>query len=159
MATRGRKPTPTKILQARGSWRAKAPNRAGEPQMEAITPEMPDGLGPAGIAEWQRIVPRLAEQRLLAEVDRTNLFLMCKSLDEMAQAQAAIAELGLLVAAAHGGTVLNPAVHERHRAWIRYTKHAATFGMTPSDRTRVKAGDVKETTSAGGMSQFFPKLA
>ena len=155
MGRRGPKPTPTKTLEARGSWLAKARKKAGEPEYQPIEPKMPNGLGDAGVAEWLRIVPQLAAKRILADVDTTNLWLMCKALDEHEQADAAVKEHGLLVAGANGGWVLNPAVHERQRAWGRYVKLSAAFGMTAGDRSRVSTGEKDDKGTNGNISKFF----
>lgn len=159
MGKRGPKPTPTAMLAARGSWRAKAPDRKDEPQIDPCEPTMPPGLGLAGRAEWKRTVPRMAAHQMLTELDRTNLFLMCKALDEHSEADKAIKEHGLLVDGASGNKVLNPAVHERQRAWARYVKLSAAFGMTASDRSRVKGASGKEApksgSGGGNISKFF----
>ncbi len=65
MGARGPAPTPTKILEARGSWRAKA--RAGELTFPVERPECPAWLSTEARAEWDRVVERLEGAGVLAQ--------------------------------------------------------------------------------------------
>src|SRR5262245_889783 len=75
MGLRGPPPTPTAILNLRGSWRGK--QRMGEVQFESGAPTCPAWLSKEAKAEWRRAVRLLASVGLLQKVDRALLACYC----------------------------------------------------------------------------------
>src|SRR5947209_513230 len=71
MGQRGPAPTPTPILDARGSWRAKG--RDGEVQLPVKAPTCPAFLPDEAKDEWKRQCALLPQMGVLAEVDRAAL--------------------------------------------------------------------------------------
>lgn len=67
MGRRGPPKTPTKLLEARGSWRAKG--RKKEPRAESARPRRPAWLSPAARRIWDRLLPVLDELGVLAVAD------------------------------------------------------------------------------------------
>ena len=79
MGRRGPKPTPTALLELRGSWRAKA--RDGEP-----TPANLDGIPPAparlnedAARIWTAAAPAMAATGVLTEVDLAAFERLCRT--------------------------------------------------------------------------------
>ena len=64
----GPAPTPTSILEARGSWRAKG--REGEMRPPVKRPGRPATLSKVAATEWNRVIGTLEHQGVVAEVDR-----------------------------------------------------------------------------------------
>ncbi len=73
----GPQPTPTAILKARGSWRAKV--RADEPSPEPGRPACPTWIVGEARKEWRRIIGELSACGILARVDRAALAIYCES--------------------------------------------------------------------------------
>lgn len=71
MPTRGPKPTPTKILELRGSWLAKT--RTHEPKPPATIPKMPQELDQQGRKIWRGLTRDLDAIGLLASLDQHAL--------------------------------------------------------------------------------------
>lgn len=71
MAQRGPKPTPTKVLELRGSWLAKT--RQHEPQPPAAIPKMPQELDKEGKKIWRWLTRDLDAIGLLASLDQHAL--------------------------------------------------------------------------------------
>ena len=140
MGKRGPKPQPTAALKLRGSWRARAREKQGEPQIAPVTasPQPPAHLGDVGKAEWNRVAPGLTESRVLTELDLGALALACESLEQYRAACSVIADEGQSFSDNDGNIKAHPLLRERHQAWSRYTKGLAEFGLTPSSRAGVK---------------------
>ena len=77
MGRRGPAPTPTPILQLRGSWRANA--RKNEPSPARKAPAKPRGMSREASATWDYLVPKLVKMGVLAEVDRNALHRYCET--------------------------------------------------------------------------------
>lgn len=76
MPSRGPRPTPTALLKARGSWRAKA--RTNEPMAERTTPEMPSMImDEVAIAMWDRIIPVLDDMGVITIADGNAIARYC----------------------------------------------------------------------------------
>lgn len=132
MGLRGAAPTPTKILEARGSWRAK--DRPEEPQLPVGAPEAPDWLSEEARAEWDRQVKHLLRMRVVSEADRALFASYCEAWSEFVR-------LTIL---------MNKCAPGRGKNWrtLNCAKRAASdallklamqFGFSPSARTRLKS--------------------
>lgn len=76
MGKRGPPPTPTAILELRGSWRAKV--RPGEPAVLPANTEPPAELGKAERKIWRRVIPKLEQMRVLSGADLEMLTRYCE---------------------------------------------------------------------------------
>src|SRR5262245_50932234 len=83
MAGRGPAPTPTSVLEARGSWRAKT--RAGEPRLPTERPSGPAWLSKEAQAEWRRVTRELLRMGVLAKADRAMLAEYCEAWSELVE--------------------------------------------------------------------------
>ena len=133
MGKRGPKPTPTRILKLRGS--PLAGRRDGELLAQSAgefdTTPPPDLAGDA-LAEWERLVPILSALGVLTPLDRSALHALC----ERWEAYTACVKLKDSVA---GSWQEEAALSNRlNGALDRWMKIAAAFGLTPSDRTRLR---------------------
>ncbi len=80
MTRPGPPPTPTKILDARGSWRAK--ERKHEPQGPAGKPYCPRALVGDGRRLWRRVTKMLKAMRVLTLADEFAVARYCQLLSE-----------------------------------------------------------------------------
>jgi len=154
MSARGPSPTPTPILEARGSWRAK--ERAGEPRPPVKAPSCPAWLGKEAKAEWKRQVKLLVAAGVLAELDRAALAAWCEAWEEFVLARHVIAHgepdganKGHVVRGSAGSFVVSPWVRVKNAAVQRLLQLAAQFGFTPAARARLQvagedAGELDE---------------
>ncbi len=150
---RGPAPTPTKILKARGSWRAQA--RKNEPELPVKSPTCPAWLAPEAKAEWRRQVKLLEQTKLIAEVDRAALTAYCEAWAEFVQASGELAALGSLTTETESGYILpHPLVAIKNNAVERLTKIGAQFGFSPASRARLQTSGGEEKAK-DGKARFF----
>jgi P27 family predicted phage terminase small subunit len=157
MGRRGPARTPTKILEQRGSWRAK--DREGEPDFTPSVPECPAFLDEVARAEWVRIVPELERQGLITLVDVAALAGYCQCMSRWQAAEKLIQAEGLTIEGSHGGTVENPAVKIARESMQLMRQFASEFGLTPASRSRVIVSGSKDKEKDGKAGFFTPKLA
>lgn len=141
MGRRGPKPTPTAILEARGSWRAKERRAAGEvePPLLTAAPRPPQGLDRRGRDMWKRLAPQLIALGVLAVTDLWALEHLCMSVDLYWQAHREIKRHGIMTLTPQGMLVENPAVRVRQKAETTFQRYCACFGLTPADRPKLTA--------------------
>ena len=141
MGVRGPAPTPTPILEMRGSWRAK--ERAGEPRLPAAAPSCPAVLKGEARAEWKRQCRQLERMRVVTEADRAALAAYCEAWGEFAALLKKIADTDYEAAIAKGY------VNAKNRAAERVVRYAQQFGFTPAARARVRAEGPKKADDQG----------
>ena len=125
----GPPPTPTAILKARGSWRAKL--RPDEPLFRPSAPQLPDWLPANAVAEWDKLVPKLLALGVLAEVDVGMLAAYCLT-------AALVVDLTQQIGAAKSVAKIAKLQRRRQETIAEQIKLAQQFGLSPSARTRVK---------------------
>ena len=138
MGKRGTKPTPTNTLEARGSWRAKARGKDGEPEPAVEVPPPPEWLSDRATAEYWHIVPQLEGLGLISGVYQVPLALYCQAMADYLETKALVKEHGWIITTETGRVIEHPAVGIMHKAWERCLKAAREFGMTPSAMSGVR---------------------
>lgn len=156
MGARGPQPTPTAILQKRGSLIGKYQRgeRVGEPVATVAEPVMPANLGPEGKAEWKRIVPLLLARRTLTEEDRGALGVYCQAWEEFDYNAKLIRKMRAGTHR-HTGNLQDHPRRVLHAAAERLLKTIAQFGLSPSTKTRIRA-EGKANKEEDSKSRFFP---
>jgi len=105
---------------------------------------MPPDMPPTAQAFWNTVVEECRFAGVLARVDGKALRLAADSWSIYLEAQDSIHTDGINVKepTAHGGVRVkaNPAVSTRAKAWKEVQTILAKFGLTPADRTGLKAG-------------------
>ena len=163
MGARGPAPTPTPILAARGSWRATARERDGEPRPPVERPACPDVLDGEARAEWDRQVEQLAEMGVLAKVDRAALAAWCIVWGQFIECCRVIREgtdgkgkdAGLTAIGSTGSLVQSPYVRMRDAAIAKILQLAAQFGFTPAARSRIRAIEHGAEPAADELEDFL----
>ena len=130
---RGRKPVPSAILKARGSWRGN-PKRAGsgrqnEPLPDRTRPTRPRTMSADAKRVWAELAPQLDDIGVLTRIDGRALERYCELFAKwrLAMRTPGTDQLGWLLK-------LNDALMKLERE----------FGLTPSSRTRINAKPKEE---------------
>lgn len=150
--SRGPAPTPSEILNARGSWRAET--RKDEPALPVKAPPCPPWLKGEGKKEWGRVTKLLVAMGVVAEIDRALLAFYCEAWAEFIEAADYIEENGHTVTLESGYVAIHPMVGVKNSAFERCVKIAAQFGFSPSARTRLRA-TAKRKESTNAKARFF----
>lgn len=159
MGARGPQPTPTKTLEARGSWRAKLNSR--EPRPKPGAPTCPKQLGPAEKVVWRAIYGILADMNLVTMADGSMLERYCRYFIRWRACEDFIAKSGQVYALKSLGKdgappksgyvekldtgeylidwAEYPQVRESHRLHKALKDVEDRFGLTPAARTRIQA--------------------
>lgn len=135
---RPRKPVAQKV--AEGTFR---PDRDGDPalQVEASgLPVPPADLSAEALAFWNLIVPQLVASKVAAEADSTQLGMMCQWWARYQRYSEACDTLPIDDKGLYQMTVLCGI------AWTNFDKIAARFGLTPSDRAKLRVDPSKAAT-------------
>ncbi|MFL5242382.1 MAG: phage terminase small subunit P27 family [Gemmataceae bacterium] len=143
---RGRPPTPTAVLKARGSWRAKT--RKAERVLPVEAPSKPDWLQGEAAAEWDRAIAALLEMGILTLADRAPLAAYCEACGEFVELVQLIATIGR-----EGNGAL---VRMKNKAAERIAKFGCEFGFSPVSRTRLKL-TAPEPAASPKLRFFGPK--
>lgn len=161
---------PSNVLKNRGSWRAKARANEGEPQLETCLPRPPAELTAAGRVVWKRVARRVGPDGLqvMTRADVGALVRLCEleamwftTRDRLYPKDSETVQLNRPIRGKservmdedgklrwEPGPVLGYEERPEFAQLIRLTERLdrayATFGLTPSDRVRVKALPVAE---------------
>ena len=128
----GPRPVPTGVLAARGSWRAKARIRDGEPMVAPLTGPCPKWLDHEGRKCWRFVVAELGAVGVLGRSDANIVARYARlwSRWRRTEADAAIAE----------GESLRERLEVRANGLAALLlKLEESLGLTPSARTRVRS--------------------
>jgi len=135
---RGRKPKPTALKLLDGN-PGKRPLNEREPLMLQGLPEPPEWLDAEARAEWDRIVPELAEMGLLSRADRPALTAYCTAWSRWVEAEAMVKKLGTIVKSPEKGFPMkSPYLSIADQSLETMRKLMVEFGLTPSSRSRIK---------------------
>jgi P27 family predicted phage terminase small subunit len=120
---------------------------AGKPdgaEAAGFVPTMPEGLGPASAAKWARLVPLIAAQVSLKEVDADALRQYCEASVWRAKAAAELeAADSLLMANPNGAEYANPLVKIISQQEAVMLRLSERFGLDPASRRRLQLESAK----------------
>lgn len=91
----------------------------------------------AAAAEWRRVMPVLAERRVLSAADLTALETYARAVGDAAEARQAIVDGGAYLVNARGELKRHPAFATLREATAEQRRWAAELGLTPASRGRV----------------------
>lgn len=158
---KGRKRTPTKILEMRGSWLAKT--RPNEPQPPPAAPRAPTWLDAEGKRIWHTWWKRLSACGMLTQADEVAFARYCQTLARWIELERFWQKHG----AVHplrdaAGNVTSFAIFPQIGLYLRLSdqllKFEAAFGLTPSSRATVQKQDVPahgNSTAFRDKTRFF----
>jgi len=147
MGGKGPPPTPTKVLEMRGSWRAKINPR--EPQPEPGKPNKPQWLGKYAASCWKQLIPKLNAIGILTKVDRNALSRYCVLWGRWKKAEEFLEENGTTQEAFNKdgdsmGLKAYPQVKEAQQLASELLRLEQHFGLTPSARARLQVPEKKD---------------
>ena len=145
---RGPAPTPTKILELRGSKKAKS--RPNEPKPDRGRPRCPAWLKGNAKSEWKKLVEMTDRMGILTKVDGNALARYCRLWQRWRKAEDFIEEHGdqYPVKDNKGRTVgfrIFPSAKVASILCVELRRLECEFGLTPASRTRISS----EATQAG----------
>jgi len=137
---RGRKPTPTKLKLLRGNPGKRALTDNEPKPAPAIMPA-PAHLSEEAQREWDRVVQLLEPLGLFSELDVGALSVYCSAFGRHVEAEEALKQYGAVIMSPNGYPQQSPYVALANRAADQMLKALVEFGMSPSSRARVAAGE------------------
>ena len=143
MATRGRKPKPTAIKVLEGNPGKRKLNQ-NEPQPMKKAPACPKWLEAEAKKEWKRLAKKMEQMGVLTEVDMAVFAGYCQAYARWQEAEEFISQHGTIVKTPSGYWQQVPQVSIAQTYLKTMAKLAAEFGLTPSARSRLIAGDGKD---------------
>lgn len=154
----GRKPTPTAILQFRGSEKAKL--RAEEP----VGTDGPALLLPFVAADerarwyFDRLIEDLRRMGLYAAEDYAAHNRWAHAMAEFERAEDEVRHTGLAIESLHGKKE-NPSKKVRDDAWAEASKIGKEFGLTPASRVGLVSSRRQKGDASGIEALLKPKFA
>lgn len=155
MGRRGPQPTPTSVLAARGSWRAKARQESEPPRIEGV-PERPSWLTGEAKRLWENLVEWLDRMGVLSSADVTAMARYCQYWHEWTEATKVIRKKGYdqEVVDKNGNVLVmdRPEVARHLKLGEQLDRLEKQFGLTPASRASI-------ANSAIGKKEEKPKSA
>ena len=170
MGKRGPKPTPTKILKIRGSWRAET--RDGEPVADGDVAR-PIWLKGQAQKKWDELVPILKRMDVIGEIDAGSLARYCdawawwrklkKFIDQNGETARVVDKIKISqgkTSEGKDGAAFEELAHDELRPEVNIilklagilSKLESDFGLSPAARTNIK---IKGKTGEVGKKRFF----
>ncbi len=152
---RGRTPLPDALKEARGTLKKSRVNQSqARFDVPKTTPKPPATLNLYGKRLWKEMLPKLVETGLYTEGDHQALELLCMAYGDLIQARKDLKESGTIVITDKGTVYQHPNVGIANQAWNRVKLMLGQFGLTPAERTRVKARSPEEKRGSLAESLF-----
>ena len=162
MGRRGPAPTPTPILQLRGSRRVTKRRSELEAKGPPGTPDCPDWLDADAKAKWFQLVPRLEQMGVLTLVDEGAVARYCHLWVRWRAAEDFIKKHGEMypIKDDKGRTKCVqpwPQVATANKLAMQLTRLEQEFGLTPAARTRIHVPRPAAPLDSS-KARFFKKL-
>lgn len=150
MGKRGPRPTPTAILEARGS--RKAEGRKNEPQTSGL-PECPEWVTDDARAIWGRAIDHLQELGVIGRADENALIRYCVTFARWMECERFIQDNGMT-----NGSDEYPQVTRASRLSEQLLKLEREFGLTPAARVNLTPTNPAANKGSDGIGSLL-KLA
>jgi P27 family predicted phage terminase small subunit len=142
MGNRGPLPLPTKLLEKRGSKRAKL--NKFEPKIEPGEAECPEWLSEDAKAKWAEVAPMLTNAGILTKADAGTLSRYCDSYGKWLRCAKFIEENGDMYQLRDEKGRFRcfmafPQVSQYHKLSDNLTRMEQSLGLSPSGRARLVA--------------------
>lgn len=158
MGDRGPKPQPNVIKLLRGNPGRRTLDLSDGVQPVVAVPDIPKHLSKEGRKEWRRITVELEENGIVSRLDRAALAIYCQTWGRLVLAEQALeakrrqAEEAGLDEAEAVFIQKTPTGFHRESALLRIVgrlqqdcdRYLASFGMSPSSRSKVKPSDNRQ---------------
>lgn len=109
--------------------------------------EPPQGMKGEAVEEWNRVVPLLAENTPVSELDRALIEIYCNAFAQYKLCEREVNHDGVVVTSTTGTKVRNPYIMEEHEA-IKTIKVTATeLGLSVNARAKLELNNAKTDKS------------
>lgn len=157
---KGRKPTPTKILEARDSWRAKGTQRKNEPKPKVEELDCPSWLKGRAKAMWLKMSTQLFHIGILTSIDENALARYCRLWARWRDCEDFITKNGesFPILGRNGKATsyrLYPESRVASSLFSELRKLETEFGLTPSSRSRVDTDKCSAGPTLKSKARFF----
>jgi P27 family predicted phage terminase small subunit len=148
----GRKPKSTAVKNLEGNPGKRKLNNK-EPVPARGMPDCPEWLLPEAKKEWQRLCDLMNQMGVLTEVDMAAFAAYCQSFARWKEAQEHIDS--------DGSTFETDKGYQQQTPWVGIANtnqkllQASEFGLTPSSRSRIVAGNTKGKEPEGEMEALL----
>jgi len=132
------KPLPTALKKFKNTARKDQLNEF-EPMPDRDQIKPPKELSFASRKHWDLVVEQLMSAGIMTNLDNQALAIYCEAYTRWAEANAKIAEHGMVIKAPSGYPVQSPYLSISNRAFEQMRAMLSEFGMTPASRSRIKA--------------------
>lgn len=136
----GRKPKPTAVKKLEGN-PGKRKLNTKEPVPAKGMPDCPEWLLPEAKKEWERLADLMNQMGILTEVDMAAFAAYCQSYARWKEAQEHIDSEGSTFETDKGYQQQTPWVGIANTNQKLMLQAASEFGLTPSSRSRIVAGN------------------
>lgn len=152
---RGRTPLPDSLKEAQGTLKKSRVNESqARFEVPKDFPKPPITLNLYGKRLWKEMLPKLVETGLYTDGDYQALELLCMAYGDLIQARKDLKQSGTVVITDKGTVYQHPNVGIANQAWTRVKMMLGQFGLTPAERTRVKARTPEEKRGSLAESLF-----
>lgn len=155
VGVRGRKPVPDAIKEAQGTLKkSRVNNSQAVFDVPEEFPKAPSTMNLYGKRLWRELGPQLKEAGLYSDGDYNALELLCMAYGDMVAARKALMKSGNIVLTDKGTVYQHPNVGIANTSWKQVKDMLTQFGLTPAERTRVKALSPKDKSHSLADSLF-----
>ncbi len=152
---RGRLPKPDALKEAQGTLRkVRVNNSQAKFAVPDSFPKPPATMNVYGKRLWRALGPKLKDVGVYTEGDYNAFELLCMAYGDMIKARKDLAKSGTVVITDKGTVYQHPNVGIANQAWKRVQEMLGRFGLTPAERSRVKAFSPAEKTASLAESLF-----
>ena len=150
---KGRKATPSKILQLRGgtAHSHKKPRSDHEPKPPEKMPRCPSHLDKEARSEWRRCGKILKSIGLMTDLDMAVFAGYCDAFSQWGKATIEVQKMGMVYKKTDGTPGLNPYLRVVREAYKRMMQAAVLLGLSPSSRVNLKV----EKPKPKGKAELF----
>jgi len=157
MGTRGPKPLPTSIKKKKGTFQAcRSAKDEYSPKTFTELPKPPVFLNKWAKSEYMTVGNILIQDNLLATIDLSLFITYCQQMGVYYESQQTLKKEGRIIETKSGYKQPHPAVSDGNTALGQAMKIAASFGITPSARTRVSAEKTEKKDEGNPILKLVP---
>ncbi len=158
MGLRGPKPLPTSIKKKRGTFQpSRSAKNEYDPKKIEELPKPPAFFNKWAKSEYLTVGKILIQDNLLATIDLSLFITYCQQMGVYYESQQTLKKEGRVITTQSGYKQPHPAVSDGNNALGQAIKIAASFGITPSARTRVSSEKEDKKDLRNPILSLIPK--
>ncbi len=115
------------------------------PPLVTKEPAPPALLNGIGRVEWRRLVRLLIQEGVYTQFDRAKLLILCIEYQRYIGCIKYINKHGETWAGKNGYVQIRPEATQANKSFVAYVKAAASFGLDPESRSKIKKNTPSKT--------------